>query len=193
MPVSPLIATVIPLRVMREYSMPYGSWRTPGTPLNKMLHCGSRYNFWVAHAIKYLPEDVSVQVVHRLAIFSTAEHDACRVARAICEEREIILLSERILPKKGAREDQPQVRYFIFVVLHEIAHAYKKHRSPLYDGLSQEEVDAQEKEADDLAFAWFNMHVQARNNPHLHPLTYQEIKIAQGKNQQLMNRLYRGV
>jgi hypothetical protein len=178
---------------MRESDLLYGSWRMRGTPLNKMLHCGSYYNDWVAHALRYLPEKILAQVVDKLAIFSTAQRDGCRIARAICEEREIILLSERILPKKTAKEYHPEVRYFIFAVIHEVAHAFKNHCSLLYDHLSEEEDRAQEKEAEELALSWFNEHVRKRNILCLHPLTYEEIEEAKQKNQRLMNELYEGV
>jgi len=39
--------------------------------------------------------------------------------------------------------------------LHEIAHAIKKHKSPKFDGLTEEQNQAQEEEADNLAFMWF--------------------------------------
>jgi hypothetical protein len=157
-----------------------------------MIHCGSYYNNWIEHALKYLPKEVFAQVEKKLAIFATAQLDACRISRAVCEEREIILLSERVLPKRGAEEDYPDVRYFIFVVLHEIAHAFKNHRCTLYDNISEKECSAQEEEADNLAFLWFNEHVRGRNNPYLQPLTHKEIEESKEKNQKLMNDLYEG-
>lgn len=178
---------------MKDLNSLYTSWRIEGSYLNRMLQCGSRYNNWVAHALKYLPSEILLKLKEKLAFYSIAEKDACRIARAICENREIILLSERILPKRGAREDDSSVRYFIFVVLHEIAHAIMKHRSPLLDKLSQQEVSAQEKEADELAFSWFNGHVKERNNFYLKPLTNEEIKEAKRKNQDLMRKAYEGV
>lgn len=101
--------------------------------LNILISCGSRYDPWVRYALKYLPHDILLEFGGKLAFFSTAEEDACRVARAICEQREIILLSERILPVGG---DDSKERYFVFAVLHEIVHAVKKHRSPLLDRLA---------------------------------------------------------
>lgn len=178
---------------MTDLAIPYRSWRTEGSYFNLMLHCGENYNRWVEIALQYLPEEIFNEYKEKLAIYSTAHLDACRVARRICEEREIILLSERILPKAGAVEDHSHVRYFIFSVLHEVAHAVQKHRSPLYDKLTREEKSAQEKEADDLALTWFNDHVKIRNNPNLKPLTPEETKEAQAKNLELMNKLYENV
>lgn len=179
--------------VMKDLSSLYTSWRIRDSYLNKMLHCGSRYNSWVAHALKYLPPEVLFEFKDQLAFYSTAQRDACRVARDICEGKEIILLSERILPKKGAQEYHSQVRYFIFGVLHEIAHALQNHRSPLLDNLSGDEVSAQEKEADELALSWFNDHVRRRNNRYLKPIAFEEIEEAKRTNLQLMNRAYEGV
>lgn len=96
------------------------------------------------------------------------------------------MLSERLFPKGNVTEDHPDVRYLIFVVLHEIVHALQKHRSPLLDGLTSEESAAQEAEADRLALDWFNAHIRRRNNRHLRELTEDEVKSAQAKNQKLI-------
>ena len=151
--------------------------------LNIFISCGSRYNPWVRYALKYLPPDILLEFGNKLAFFSTAEKDACRVARAICEQRDIILLSERILPESG---DDSKARYFVFAVLHEIAHAVKRHPSPLLDRLSQEEIAAQQKEADDLALSWFNDYGEKNKHLNIAPLTLGEIEKAKSKNQALM-------
>lgn len=161
--------------------------------LNRMLYCGSQYDNWVTNALEYLPSDILFEIKDNIVFFSTAEVDGLRVVRDICEAREIILLSERILPKRGYKEDDSEVRYFIFVILHEVAHAVKKHRSQLFDNLTPQDSSAQEKEADDLALSWFNDHVKESNNSYLKPLTFQEVKEAKEKNQELMKKLYEGV
>ncbi len=155
-----------------------------------LLHCGDYYNFWVEKAVKFLPEEIFHLLEDKIAFFSTAQRDGCRIARHICKNREIILLSERILPKKRACEDQREVRYFIFAVLHEIVHAFKKHPSPLYDNLTQKEAAADEKEADDLALSWHNEFIEKRNNPYLKPLTIKEINEIRAENIKLMEKLY---
>jgi len=76
--------------------------------------------------------------------------------------------------------------------LHEVVHAVKRHRSPLYDSLTQAEEAVQEREADDLAFEWFNVHIAALGNPYLLPLTRKDIDEAQGRSRLAMDRLYRG-
>ncbi len=171
----------------------YESWMIPGSYFNEMLECGSYYNRWVEIALKYLPQAVLEENKDKLVFITTAQRDACRVARHYCENREVILLSERILPKQGADEGQPEVRYFIYVVLHEASHAIMKHKSPKFDELTPEENGAQEAEADAIALEWFNEHVKTRNNEYLKQITREEIEQAQSKNIALMKKLYAGV
>lgn len=177
---------------MTEMEKLYESWMIPGSFFNEMLDCGDHYNQWVEIALEYLPQAVLEENKDKLVFISTAQRDGCRVARHYCENREVILLSERILPKQGANEEQPEVRYFIFVVLHEVAHAIRKHKSPKYDELTTEQNLAQEDEADALALKWFNQHVKARNIEFLMPITKDEIQQAERNNQALMEKLYAG-
>src|SRR3989304_8948648 len=121
-----------------------------------------------------------------------AHRDGCRLARVLCETREVIVLSEHVLPKAHANAGQPDVRYFIYVVLHEVAHAIRKHRSPEYDSLTSDEVDTQEREADALAFQWFNDHITALPNPYLPVITLDEIARAQARSQEIMKELLNG-
>jgi hypothetical protein len=167
-----------------------GPWQTKGTYLNHMLHCGSRYNGWVQEAVEYLPEEVLWAYRDRLAFISTGESDGCRVARALCENREIIVLSERILPKRGMNEAAPEVRYFIFVVLHEVAHAFLEHRSPMFDGITPEENEAQEAEADALALGWFNDRIKEKAHPDLGALDKEQISVVQSNYQAEMKNRY---
>jgi len=170
----------------------YESWRQDGSYMSHMLVCGGRYNDWVELALHYLPMEILDRYKERLVFLSTAEMDACRVARYHCETREIILLSERILPKQGARADQAAVRYFIFAVLHEIAHVVMAHRSPKYDHLSPTQNRAQEQEADMLAFNWFNAHLEESEERGAARLTQAEVEAERTRNRRLMERLYRG-
>ncbi|HYA41602.1 MAG TPA: hypothetical protein VEF34_09880 [Syntrophobacteraceae bacterium] len=161
--------------------------------LNAIIDCGYLHNRWVQTALEYVPEHLFDQRTDFL-FTSTATSDACRVARDLCRTREIILVSERILPSENVRDEtNPKARYFIYAVLHEIAHALRAHKSPLLDALKIEEYEAQEEEADELAMKWFNDHVVKRNNIHLLPITKGEIKEAQEKNQEVMTRLWKGI
>jgi hypothetical protein len=172
----------------------YKSSIVEGSYFNSMFDCGPDHNWWLECALKYLPQDVFDQNKERLLFTSTATRDACRLARHYCQTREVILLSERILPgQKVKDETHPYARYFIYVVLHEVAHAIKNHKSPKFDHLSNEEYEAQEKEADELAMSWFNEHVTKRNNKHLLPITDHEIEGAQTRNRQLIEKLNAGI
>jgi len=158
---------------------------------NAVLDCGYRHNRWLEIALKYLPEDV-LKNKEELLFTATATRDACRVARYYCKTREIILISERILPSMNIQyQTDPKARYFIYVVLHEVAHAIRRHKSPLLDDLSEEERKNQEKEADDLAMKWFNDHVGKLNN--LPPITKEEIEAAQEEQQKVMKKLMDGI
>jgi hypothetical protein len=159
-----------------------------------LLDCGYWHNRWLETALKYLPEDLLEENGEELLFASTATRDACRVARRYCQTREIVLISERILPGTNiCYETDPKARYFIYVVLHEVAHAIRKHKSPLLDDLTDEECKTQEKEADELAMKWFNDHIAKPNSVHLLPITKEEIKEAQEKNQVIMKKFMDGI
>lgn len=115
----------------------YRSWRSEGSYFSDMLDCGDRYNRWVEIALEHVPPNILDEYKERLVYVSTADRDGCRLARKYCEEREVILVSERILPKKGVSLGDPDVRYFVFVILHETVHAIKRHQSPKFDSLSE--------------------------------------------------------
>lgn len=163
----------------------YESWVRKGSYFNRMIDCGSSRNRWVEIALGYLPYEVLDENKEALVFIALSECDACRVAPQY-REREMILLSEHVFPERGVAEDHPSARYFIFVVLHEIAHAIRKHKSPRFDRLSKEEAEAQEREADDMACEWFNAHVKDVGNPYLLPLSRDEVREAQEQNQKLM-------
>lgn len=168
------------------------SWMIRGSYFNRMLDCGDWYNQWVQNALEYLPRDVLDEHKERLVFVAMGQKDGCRLARVLCENREVIVLAEHVLPKAHANEGQPEVRYFIYVVLHEVVHAIKRHRSPLYDSLIPQEIEAQETEADDLALQWFNDHIKAHTNPYLPPITRKEINEARAKSRAVMEKLYAG-
>jgi hypothetical protein len=159
---------------------------------NAILDCGHWHNRWLEIALEYLPEEFLQNAKEEILFISTATRDACRVARYYCETREIILISERILPSMNTHyQSDRKARYFIYVILHEVAHAIRKHKSPLFDDLSEEESENQEKEADDLAMKWFNDHVGGLDN--LSPITKEDIERAQEEQQRAMKKLMDGI
>ena len=178
---------------MPEHNL-YESFRVEGSYFNAMLNCHPHHNRWLEIALRYLPPEVFARHKDGLLFTSVAHRDACRLARHHCETREIILLSERVLPG-GAVQDEthPKARYFIFVVLHEVAHVDRRHKSPKFDHLSGDDQQAQEREANDQALQWFNEHVMNRDNLHLKPITTSEIDVARAENRRLMEQALAGV
>ncbi len=126
-----------------------------------LIDCGGDYaNAAVRSALDdYLPPDVLSAFDGRLALVSTAAVDGLRLTKSFCRDRDVIVLSERIIPvKSGDEEFHPGYRYFIFVVLREIAHACKDHLSALSDDLTAAQLEIQTREANELALNWFNEH-----------------------------------
>jgi hypothetical protein len=126
-----------------------------------LIDCGGDYaNAVVRSALEnYLPADVLSGFDGRLALVSTGDVDGVRLTKSFCRDRDVIVLSERIIPvKSGDEEFHPGYRYFIFVILREIAHACKDHFSPLSDDVTAAQVETQTREAEELALEWFNEH-----------------------------------
>lgn len=165
----------------------YGSWLIPATYLNSMLQCGPHANPWLEHAlINCLPPEVFDAWKNRLVFLSTTRSDAFRVAKTLRETRELIVLSERIIPRGPLSEDHPDVRYFMFAALHEVVHAIKQHRPPTE--ITSAENEAQEDEANTWALGWYNEYVRQRNSPHLRELTMAEVEAAQAKSRAAMQQ-----
>ena len=146
--------------------------------------CGQNGNALLEWALDYLPDSIAHEWIGKLAFVCTAESDGKRLTHSFREEREIIVLSERIVPKKYDSECDPEVRYFIFAVLHEIAHAVNDDRSPRE--LSSKENDAQEERANCLALKWFNAYIHRKNIQTLPPFTREELALAKERNRERM-------
>ena len=149
-----------------------------------MWDCGYNGDYWGQYALRCLPQDVWDEWQDKFAFVSLAGSDGRRLTRSFCENRDIIILSERIVPKDCADEGSPAVRYFVFVVLHEAAHAICRHRPP--NEISPEEDAVQEAEANSFAFRTFNDFLTKRNHPDLLAFTEEELKRAQAANQEAM-------
>ena len=154
-----------------------------GSYFSKMLHCGAQDNVYIERALRCLPVSLFDQHKDNLAFVSTRTCDAFRLARALCRSREIVVLSERIFPKACTPEGDAEVRYFTFVVLHEVAHAIRQHCPP--NEITPEQNDIQEDVANNLAFQWFNDHLISRNNPDLHEFTRDELERAQARSKRI--------
>jgi hypothetical protein len=166
----------------------YRPWMINGTYFNRMLQCGARANNWLEHAlIKCAPREIFDEWKDKITFLSTANSDAFRIAKRTREERELIFVSEHIIPPHGVSEDHADVRYLIFVALHEFVHVIKQHQPP--NEISEEANNAQEAEANDLAFEWFNGYIETLNHPDVPEFTEAELVAAQKKNKTKLEAL----
>jgi len=107
-------------------------------------------------ALQILPEDKQKSVIQNVFYFSTyGKRYGSRLSRGLCQAKEIIFISEKAFPKEFDLESI-DTRFFVWLVLHETAHAFRKHKCRIYDGISDTEYDAQEREATADAIGWFN-------------------------------------
>jgi len=127
-----------------------------------MFSCGPEVAILIGHALQCLPDEVVDSVGDRLA-FVYMDSDGRRLTREFCADREIIILSERIFPWGWKDKCELKVRYFMFAVLHEVAHAYSDHKAP--NSVSIDDNQAQEQQADELAYVWFNDYLRSKNDP----------------------------
>lgn len=141
-----------------------------------MLFCGLRNNPRVKMALDYLPDNIWDNINGKVA-FIILNSDACRLTSIIREYEEVIILSPWIFNYKPIPENDREVRYFIFCVVHEVAHIILKHKSPM--NCSIQENKRQEIDADDLALKWFNGHVSEE----IMPLSVEEVRVQQELNQ----------
>jgi hypothetical protein len=153
-----------------------------------MLQCSARTNGWLEHALKdCLPIEILDEWKDKLAFISTAKSDAFRIAKRTREERELIFISEHIVPPQGVAEDHPDVRYLVFAALHEVVHVIKQHKPP--NEISEDTNNAQEAEADALAFKWFNAYIKRTKNPYLKEFAKEELTVATEKNSEKLKAL----
>jgi hypothetical protein len=128
-------------------------------------------------ALDCLPSFVVDDLRNRLAIFTMTHRRGIRLSRPLCENYEIIFLSEEVFPRSGGFVHEDGFRYFIFIVLHEVAHAYFKHKCPLFDKITPEEINKNEAEATTKAIEWFNMHISRAGITDQKPMVDDEIKL----------------
>jgi hypothetical protein len=153
-----------------------------------VFDCSRDAELWIRHALKScVPINVWKSIGERLAFVCMDSSDGRRLTREFCENHEIILLSERIIPRGYRAEDDPKVRYFWFAVLHEVAHAYRDHVSPA--AISAEENAAQEGDADELAYAWFNKYLKSKKQPEF---TSAELEKAKAASQEAWDKAFGG-
>lgn len=148
-----------------------------------MLFCDIQDNRWVFQALKYLPDDIYDKIYGKVA-FTCLTSDASRLGSTICKHKEIIILSPWIFQFRC--ESDKEARYFIFCVLHEVAHVVLQHMPP--DQLQWEENQRQETEADKLALKWFNGHASESGDKRILPLCIEEIEEQKEQNQERLKQ-----
>jgi hypothetical protein len=153
-----------------------------------MYYFGIMNNIFVEAALEFLPKDV-FEIIESKFAFTIMNSDACRVARQICKNNELIIFSHWIFPKNGFDANDRKCRYFIFCVLHEVAHAFLKHKSKLFDNLSDEDNLQQEHEADNYAQRWFNNYVSESKTINIQEITIREVEEQKEINQQRLDNL----
>lgn len=135
-----------------------------------MLYCGTSMNTWIKRALTYLPNDIFDKINGKIA-FTTLKGNACRLAREICEYEDIIILSPWIfsyIPASSCETDK-EGRYFIFCILHEVAHAVFNDLPP--NKISEKENTDQEGKANKYALEWFNDYALEHRNKGLTDFT----------------------
>ncbi len=131
-------------------------------------------------ALDYLPLHIRREWWGKIAFVCPNASDGKRLTRYFRGEREIIVISEHIVPRSFSSEGEPEVRYFIYVVLHEIAHAINDDKAPVE--ISPEENQKQEERADRLALEWFNTYIDSKRGSGLIRLTPDEVAKTQAQN-----------
>lgn len=147
-----------------------------------MLFCGKK-NSLVETALKYLPDEVFIETNEKIG-FTVLKSDACCLSHKIQNYNEIIVLSPWIFSfiPSGSCETDKEWKYFIFCILHEVAHAFLKHHDP--DELSGNERDKQEEEADRHALNWFNDYVSENCKKGYKGIVIEEIRNTQKEYQE---------
>jgi len=133
------------------------------------------HKWWIQAALGYLPDDVLAEEAANLTVIGLGGIGACRLPPQY-REREVILISDWVFPPAATSEGDDSGRFCILTILHEIAHAVCRHKSPRLDQLSVEEIQGQEAEADTLATQWFNTHVEESGNKYMLPVSPTKIR-----------------
>ncbi|MFW6098692.1 MAG: hypothetical protein ACOC7Q_02045 [bacterium] len=75
------------------------------------LNCGHDGDFWIAHALRCIPDEIWNEHGDRFAFVSTTDSDGRRLGREFAAGKHIIVLAERVIPRGPVAEDHPGVRY----------------------------------------------------------------------------------
>jgi len=101
----------------------------------------------IARLLSKVPKDVADKVLEEcLFIMPMFDEIGFHLPKNILQNKCVIAFSESLL-----KEDDKNI---VHIGLHEIAHFYLDHKSPLLEDLSDEEAKKQEEDADRLADKW---------------------------------------
>ena len=101
----------------------------------------------VSVALSYAPHEViDYTLDNAVMLMPRSEEKGCHIPNYLFGGKDIIAFPETLL------EEPKEEAYF--TILHEVAHLWLGHKSPLVDDLTMEESDRGEKEADALARQW---------------------------------------
>ncbi len=147
-----------------------------------MLYCDIHKNSLIETALSYLPDIIFDAISGKIAI-TALQSDACCLAHKICKHEEIIILSPWIFSfiPAGSCEIDKEFRYFIFAILHEVAHVFLEHIDS--DEISGPEKQKQEDDADSHALEWFNSYVSEHRDAGHTTLSISEVREMQEKYQ----------
>lgn len=136
--------------------------------------CSIEAKINITHAIQCIP----LNEIDELSILFVCidNSDARRLVMENYKDFEIIVISEFVVPRDWDNEDHWKKRYFNFLILHEVAHALHKHKSP--KKLNLEQNKKQEDDADSTAMLWLNSYFGSKSMN----LYYEdELKLSQDK------------
>jgi hypothetical protein len=126
----------------------------------------------ITHAIQCIP---LLELEGMNILFVCIDNsDARRLVMENYKEFEIIVISEFVVPRNWRIEDDWTKRYFNFVILHEVAHALQKHKSP--NQLTANEHENQEADADAKAMEWLNSYFEFKR---MALFTSEELELSQ--------------
>ena len=133
-------------------------WRSRGSNMVIQFSCSDDAKTNITHAIQCIPlPEIEGMNILFVCIDNS---DARRLVMENYKEFEIIVISEFVVPRNWRIEDDWTKRYFNFVILHEVAHALLKHKSP--NQLSANEHEKQETDADTKAMEWLNSYFESK-------------------------------
>lgn len=102
----------------------------------------------IQRALEYIPEEVHTDIPET-AIYTTTTRFGIVLGPDIRKKYEVVMLSDKIIPPSGTPDADRFFRFFVFTVLHEVAHIF---------GCNSE------SDADETAMSWYNKHISEINS-----------------------------